>query len=360
LYATGIGASLARAVLIVVALQRGGGLLTIALATAAVPLIVSVIRGIIVLRIVPLPLGWRYIDRATFRQAASYSSITFVTIVAARLKFKTDEIVIGSMMSAAAITYFNVGARIVDYAGEVVIGLSQIFTPMSSQSEALGNMDGLRRIFLVGNRFCAFVIFPICAVLIILGKSVIEVWVGAKYIAASYPVLVILILAVTLMWAQNASTRILLGIGKHGTWAAVTLIEGIANVILSVILVRPYGIIGDSLGTAIPMFCSMVFFVPWHVCRLLSVRMGAYLREAYLLPFLLCTPMVVTMLLMKKWFVPHTYAELGTHLLAASLVYAAGLAWAFATNRLMEVSQPEVTSVSLDFSQTPVAIDNIP
>lgn len=357
LNATGIAATLVRASLIVAALHYHHGLLTIAFITVAAPLLTSVIRGILVLRICPIRFSWLSVDRSTFRQMASYSGITFMIIVAGRLRFKTDEIIIGSMMSAAAITYFNVGARIVDYAGELVLGLAQIFVPMSSQSEATGNMDGLRKIFVVGNRFCAFAIFPICATLVILGRSIIEVWVGKKYIATSYPVLVIMILSTTLLWAQGASPRILFGIGKHGTLAVVTLVEGISNVILSVLLVRPYGIVGDALGTAIPLFCTMVFFVPRHLCRHLGVRMNTYLREAYMLPLMLCAPMVLTMLLMKTWFVPHTYPQLALHLVAAGLVYGAGLFWAFASNRLTEFAQPPAAKATLDMAAA-VTVDN--
>jgi O-antigen/teichoic acid export membrane protein len=354
---TGIAATFVRASLIVAALHYHRGLLTIAFITVAAPLLTSVIRGILVLRICPIRFSWRSVDRSTFRQMASYSAITFMIIVAGRLRFKTDEIIIGSMMSAAAITYFNVGARIVDYAGELVLGLAQIFVPMSSQSEATGNMDGLRKIFVVGNRFCAFAIFPICATLVILGRSIIEVWVGKKYIATSYPVLVIMLLSTTLLWAQGASPRILFGIGKHGTLAVVTLVEGISNVILSVLLVRPYGIVGDALGTAIPLCCTMVFFVPRHLCRHLGVRMNTYLREAYMLPLMLCAPMVLTMLLMKTWFVPHTYPQLALHLVAAGLVYGVGLFWVFASNRLTEFAQPPEVKTRLDMAAA-VTADN--
>src|SRR6202021_3988695 len=110
-------------------------------------------------------------------------------IVAGRLRFKTDAVVIGSFLSSAAITYFAIGSRLVDYAGEVVSSLAQIFVPMSSQSDATGDLKGLQRIFIAGNRACALIIFPITAILIILGKSVIEAWVGAKYVATSYPIL---------------------------------------------------------------------------------------------------------------------------------------------------------------------------
>ena len=128
-------------------------------------------RAIIALHIRPVPIGFSYVDRATFRRIVNYSSSTFLIMVAGRLKFKTDEIVIGTMLSAAAITYFNIGNRIVDYAGQVVTTLAQVFVPMSSQSEAKGDMNRLRKIFVVGNRVCAFIIFPICAILHYSGQS---------------------------------------------------------------------------------------------------------------------------------------------------------------------------------------------
>ncbi len=336
---TNVVSTLLRAVLIVVALAHGYGLLTIALITVTLPLLASILRGFLVLRLCPIPFGLIYVDRATLRQIANYSGVTFMIMVAARLKFKTDEIVIGTFLSAAAITYFNIGARIVDYAGLVVTSLAQIFVPMSSQSDARGDINRLRKIFLVGNRVCGFTIFPVCVILLILGKSVIEVWVGRKYVATSYPVLVIMILCSTLFWAQGASGRILFGMSKHGTWAVVTLIEGVSNLILSIVLVRPYGIIGDALGTAIPLTCSALFFMPRHLCKHLNVRLGTYVREAYALPFLLCMPLTAVLLLMRNWFIPHSYPQLGIQLFIALAVYGLGLLWAVLTKRALRVSE---------------------
>jgi O-antigen/teichoic acid export membrane protein len=341
---TNVIATLLRAALIVVALNRGYGLLMVAFITIILPLVASIVRVAIALHLRPVPLALQYVDRATFRRIVNYSSSTFLIMVAGRLKFKTDEIVIGTMLSAAAVTYFNIGGRIVDYAGSVVTTLAQVFVPMSSQSEAKGDMNRLRKIFVVGNRVCAFIIFPICATLIILGKSVIQVWVGKKYVDTSYPVLVIMIVACTLWWSQSASGRVLFGMSKHGTWAKITLIEGVSNLILSVILVRPFGIVGDAIGTAIPLACSTILFMPRHVSRLLGIRVRTYLQEAYVLPFLLTMPLVATLLLLKQWFVPHNYRQLGLQLLIGGAVYGAGLLWAYKANKVLStgelVSQP--------------------
>jgi O-antigen/teichoic acid export membrane protein len=219
----------------------------------------------------------------------------------------------------------------------VVENLAQVFMPMSSHSDARGNMDRLQKIFVVGNRFCAFTIFPICAMLVVLGKSVIRVWVGARYVDRCYPVLLILLLSTTLMLAQAASPRVLFGMNKHRTWAIVTLIEGVVNIALSIALVRPYGIIGDALGTAVPLALTTMFFLPGHLCKQLQIRLITYLREAYLLPLVICVPLTLVLLLMKQWFVPHNYPGLLAHLGAAGLVYALAMLWAFKSKRAMRV-----------------------
>ncbi|MGA8538006.1 MAG: oligosaccharide flippase family protein, partial [Terriglobales bacterium] len=68
---TSIGATLARAALIVYFLNRGHGLLTVALITVALPILSSILRGIIVFRLCPMPLGLKHVDRASFRHMAN-------------------------------------------------------------------------------------------------------------------------------------------------------------------------------------------------------------------------------------------------------------------------------------------------
>ena len=336
---TTISSTLLRALLIVVALRRGGGLLSVALVTVSLPLLSGLANAIVVMHHLPLRFGFRYLSRSSLRRIASYSGTTFLIIVAGRLRFKTDAVVIGTFVSAAAVTYFTIGSRLVDYAAETVSSLAQIFVPMSSQSQAVGDLDALRKIFVLGNRACAFIIFPITAIFTILGKSVIEAWVGPKYVAASYPVLLILLYPTTLMLAQSASGRTLWGLAKHRTWAWVVLAEGAANLILSVLLVRPYGILGDAIGTAIPLSCSMIFFLPRHLCRLLGIKLRTYLSRAFVLPLALCVPLIAALLLMRRWFIPHHLGELLIQLGIAGIVYAIGLGWAFWAGRAWDVGQ---------------------
>jgi len=318
---TNVTTTILRALLIVVALHYGYGLLTIAAITAVIPLTNGVVNTINVLRLTPLRLGRRFVTMGTFKTIFNYGSVTFMVSLASRLRFKSDAVIIGSFISAAAVTQFAIGSRLVDYATDMVDSLAQIFTPMSSHLEAKGDIERLRAVYIEGNRACALVIFPMCAGLIIMGKSVIQVWMGAKYVAVSYPVMLVLLIPSTLRMAQATSGRILYGIARHKMLAIVTLLEGLLNLVLSIILVRSHGIIGDAYGTAIPLTLTCIFFLPTYLCHLLGLKVRTFLRKAYTAPLLLCLPMIAVLISMQHWFVPHTLLGVLVQVLAAGGVY---------------------------------------
>ena len=323
---TNIAALLVRAVLIVYVLLHGFGLLSVAFITVSLPLIASAVRGVIAHRLLAIPYGWKYVNRDSFRQMANYGSVTFLIIVAFQLRFKTDAVIIGGFLSAAAITHFSIGARLVDYAGNVVSSVANIFTPMSSHFHATGDYAQLRKIFVAGNRACALVMFPMVVVLVVMGKSVIEAWVGPQYVS-SYSVLLILLIPSALYESQSTSTRILFGISRHKTLAYVVLMEGIANLVLSMTLVRPLGIVGDAIGTAIPLLCTALFFLPRHMCRQLDIPVRKFLVEAFFYPVVLCVPMILVLLLMQRFFYAHHYPQLLLNLLVGCAAYGAGVTW---------------------------------
>jgi O-antigen/teichoic acid export membrane protein len=259
------------------------------------------------------------------RRLLTYGAFALAILVAEKLRFQSDAMVIAGLLSTTAITSFSIASRLVEYASYSVRSMAIIFTPMSSQFHAVSDFDRLRRTFVAGNRACALIIFPLCATLIILGKPIIASWVGAKYVG-SYSVLVLLLIPRTVYLAQSTSTRILLGMGRHRWMATVLLIEGVINLGLSLLLARPFGIVGVALGTAIPMACTSLFFLPTHLCRTLNVPLRTFLVRAYRFPLAVCVPLVIALWLMNRESPAHSNGGLLLQLTCGSLVYGAGLA----------------------------------
>jgi O-antigen/teichoic acid export membrane protein len=330
-----IGVSLLRGFCVLMILHWGGGLLALACVTVGLGLLGNALLIFFLPATLHLQWRWRFVDPQSWRAMIGYSSAAFLVIVAEKLRFQSDAVVIGTFLSSTAITYFAIGSKLVEYSTAAVQGMSQIFTPMSSQFEATGDLRRLRAVFVMGNRACALVIFPICLVLVILGKPIIMTWVGAKYLA-SYSILLVLLLPKTLYLAQASSVKILLGVGKHQRLATVLLMEGGANLILSAILVRPLGIMGVALGTALPLLGTSLIFLPRHLCHMLDVPLSTYARQAYLLPLGLCVPPGVILLACCFIFPAHSRGNLCVQIAAAGAAYAAGLAWLFLSENTIQ------------------------
>jgi len=112
---------------------------------------------------------------------------------------------------------------------------------------------------------------------------------------------------------------------RHRTLAVVLLVEAAANLVLSVALARPYGINGVALGTAIPLFCTSVFFLPIHLCRTLQLRLRDFVFECFAYPLLLTAPVALAIRLLDTRIPARTWRELVEILFLAGLLYGVEL-----------------------------------
>ncbi len=126
---------------------------------------------------------------------------------------------------------------------------------------------------------------------ILFGPRFIVFWVGDKYAEARL-VLIVLSAAYAFGTSQMPIISLMYALNKHHIFAALTIVEGLCNIILSLLLVREYGIIGVALGTAIPLVVVKFFVAPFIFCRLLKIDWLRY-AKFILTPCLFCSLMTV-------------------------------------------------------------------
>src|SRR5262249_44484319 len=150
---------------------------------------------------------------------------------------------------------FAIGARLTDYVKSSMRAITTVLTPAVSTLEAQGDHAAIRRMLVNGSRYVLWTVLPIQAGLMLLGKPFLALWLDTpdtKYSLESYPVLVILAIPLALALSQSITGRILYGIGKLHWYARFAILEALANLLLSVVLVTPLGIEGVAWGTTIP------------------------------------------------------------------------------------------------------------
>jgi O-antigen/teichoic acid export membrane protein len=91
---------------------------------------------------------------------------------------------------------------------------------------------------------------------------------------------VVLTLATTFALWQAPAVDLLYAIARHRAYVLMNTVEGILNLLLSLWLVRNYGILGVALGTLGAMALMRLVVEPIWTCRLGAVPYGAYMKTA--------------------------------------------------------------------------------
>jgi O-antigen/teichoic acid export membrane protein len=264
----------------------GGGLIELACTITALCLIEHLVLALAAWHYLPsLRFSFRWADRTTFRAIRGYSLDAFLAMLAGRISFQTDAVVIALLLSPQHITFFAVAARLVEYGKSFLCSAITVLTPAVSAFEARGETQAIHRILFDGTRWALWIVLPLQTGLLLLGKPFLVLWMGEHHAERSFPVLVILGLPLGLAISQAVSARVLYGIGRLRWLARAVMVEAAANLLLSVVLAGPHGIAGVALGTALPNVCmNLVLF--GYICRTLGVRPGEYLRRSFAGPLL--------------------------------------------------------------------------
>lgn len=147
-------------------------------------------------------------------------------------------------------------------------------------------------------------------------------WVGPKY-SVSYTILLLLIIPELIALSQSVSVSILYGLAKHKIFAIVSATAAIANLILSIILVKIMGITGVALATTVS-YTIFSLYIPVYTCKQLEFSLISYLRKSYLKPLIGALPFFVFLLAVSRFPIDSVFKLFITGGFGF-LIYAAGI-----------------------------------
>ncbi|NOY53029.1 MAG: oligosaccharide flippase family protein, partial [Deltaproteobacteria bacterium] len=235
--------------------------------------------------------------RSMLKQIYHYSIYSFIISIALKLLFYTDSVVIGSLLTVSKITFYAIPATLMQYMEKFIYAAISVLTPVISSYDAVGEGTKNRNIYILGSRYALTLSIPVLFVLYTNGTSFISLWMGPEYGQKCSTVLKILIIGYIFAFPQMIANGILKGTSRHKVFAYILIVEAIANLAISIILVRAYDIEGVAFGTTLPLIITNFILVPLYTCKTLGLRYGTYLWRSY------ATPSVLLVLLGSLYYV---------------------------------------------------------
>lgn len=328
----GIGIAILRALLFVVVLRSGGGIVDLAWASLAANVLGHLLTILSVRRLLPrIGIGLRWVQRETLGRIGSYSGFAFVGALASSLAFQTDSLVITAFLGAASVTPFALAAGLVDNVRSLVYSATWVLSPTASEMETRGETEHLHAMLVAGSRYSMLLCTPVLAALVIFGQELLATWVGPGYRNAG---LLLIILAVPTLFSlpQSAASSMLYGISRHKGVVTLSLLNALLNLGLSLLWVKPYGLVGVALGTAVPLALVGGITVGVYAARAMRMPVARYFWLGMGQPALLSLAFVVPALVIRQLFHPTGWLPLGVSVAAPWLLFAA-VVWRWGLDR---------------------------
>jgi O-antigen/teichoic acid export membrane protein len=246
----------------------------------------------------------KYWKTQTAKVLFSYSAYSFIAQVANILRFQVDNLVVAGVVGLAAVTHYSVGGKLARSYMDAMVTLLGTFVSVFSRKEGAGDFEGLRKTFLFATRLSICLSSFVGFGLLVWGRPFIARWMGSSYLDG-YTCLAALVPGLMVALWQSPSTSLMFGISKHRFLAISSVIEGLVNLGLSIVLARKYGIVGVALGTTFPMLVSKIFIQPFYVCRVADIAVIDYLRTVGRTLASVIAALIVPFLLTVKFVTPN-------------------------------------------------------
>ena len=269
-----------RLVLTLVFLQQEWALLTLSLVFLVVTLTEHIGHVIFAFRKVPtLRIGFRGLRWSTTRELFSFSAFEFLNSVSRQCLEVTDTVIIGIVLGAKATVPYYIAMRLCKFIRLPIEQIGQVFMPRAGELHANSERTELRSLVTKGVGMSFLLTMGFFIGTGFFGTTLIETWVGPGY-GESHLLLLVLLGTQVIATPLAVFRSVLFGMGHVRAQSLMNLAKAIANIGLSILLIKPFGLMGVALGTAIPVLVvELGMLLPFAV-RKVQLELGRLIRDA--------------------------------------------------------------------------------
>ena len=319
---TSIATSLTVAAANVVVLLQGHGLVALVAVTTGVRVLALLVYRLNAYRVFPgLSVRWRLFSTERLREVSGFGVFMLLLDTAYKVNYSTDMLVIGAWIGAPAVALWAPAQRLSELMLRLSNQLSDALFPIVVDCDSGQRAERLRTVFMHGTRLSLATVLPVAGGLALLAHPLLTAWIGPSFTTTTAIVQILAFVVIVRVGAAT-STVILKGAGMHRRLTFLVGLMAVGNLALSIALVRPLGLVGVALGTAVPVALIAVCGLVPTACRRVQMPFTELFRTA-LWPALWPAVVAGLFLVGSRSRLPATLPAVGLQLAMSTAVYFA-------------------------------------
>lgn len=228
-----------------------------------------------------------------------FTFFIFLNQIIDQINWSVDKFLLGRLAGTTSVAIYGVGGQINTLYLQFSASISNVFVPEVNKIVANSNDNSqLTRLFTRVGRLQFIVLGLILSGFVFFGRPFIYAWAGENY-ADAYWVALLLITPVTVPLIQNLGIEIQRAKNMHKARSIVYFFIAIANVFVSIPLIKLMGPTGAALGTTISLIAGNIIFMNWYYCARIGLNMVYFWKEIAKFIPALAIPCVIGVVIMK-------------------------------------------------------------
>ena len=256
----------------ILVLTRGYGSVGMVVVTTAIGLAAEMAQFVFCLHKLSFKVSFVGNQKVIFKEIAGFSIFIFIQSITDQINWSLDNTILTKMMGTVAVARYGLGAQLNTYMRNFSTVITSVYLPKVNKLVAANaDRDAVMDLYISVARVQFLIVTFVVTGFALWGREFINLWVGSGY-DESYYVALILMMAVTPAMFLNLGIEIRRAYDKHKIPAIATFITAWINAVVTVFLIKLFGVSGAALGTMGASFCNIIFINIYYT-KALSLNM---------------------------------------------------------------------------------------
>lgn len=280
------------------------------------------------------------------RELMMFGGLNFIGGVGYLLYYASDSIIISNLpqLGPDMIVYYNVAQRWDPQIRVLVMAFVGSMLPHMTSLVSLGQRDRMASAFLRGTRYSLLIGILPAALLVMFAGPFLRHWVGEDFARVSGPVLQLIMLQFLACLPERMAYNVNLAYGRMSGPVVVSLLCGVLNIVLSIVLVRQagMGLLGIATGSVVALVIVSAYSIGYAL-RLMHMPVSRWFGEGCFRAALTALPLAATGMLLPRIWPACSLLVVLLQFAVCSVIYAVS-AWLLGLTRL---ERSQVADVAL-------------
>jgi O-antigen/teichoic acid export membrane protein len=192
----------------------------------------------------------RAFRRNLVREISTFSGAAFLVQISSLLYTRVDTFVVQRFLALAAVARYSVAMQTISRGALFCRQMNSALTPLVAEMKGADDQQSIRLVLRKGTKLNTALATPLMGGLIWLAGDLVRSWMGPEFAASVLP-LRFLAIAAWIDAVCGISGNVLTMTGHQKRMARLTVVGQLANIVLTLLLVRRFGIGGVAFASLV-------------------------------------------------------------------------------------------------------------